>query len=120
MDHGLKVEVPTGWKYEGWRACKDLDRAMGGIPRYLRCMRCYRLVTHGDVSLGGCICGNRKLNPANGLTWVEIALLKMGWFRLKDWEIEAIHPLLPFLVRVRERILKVKNPAPSFTTYRRP
>lgn len=88
-----------GWRNHAWRNCADITAAglFENTPRYLRCMRCYRLVTHGEVSMGGCICGNRRLNSATELTWVEIVLLKVGWFPLTIWETNAIRPLIPRL-----------------------
>ena len=87
-------EPPITWRTSGWRRCGDvfIRGAVENAPRYLRCMRCYRLVTHGQVSTGGCVCGFRKLNPARELTWPEILLLKLGWFRLTPWEAKDIRP----------------------------
>jgi hypothetical protein len=95
MDFGVKTVEPTGWRWSGWRSCKDVQipGVMENTPRYLRCMRCFRLVTHGETRLGGCVCGYRKMNPANSLSWGEILLLKLGWFPLDAWERSEIHPL---------------------------
>jgi len=85
-----------GWMERGWRDCSDIksgDRA--GTPRYFRCLRsgCNRLVTHGQVSRGGCFCGNRKLGAATGLTHAEMGLLKIGRFFLDEEERDLIRPL---------------------------
>jgi len=84
-----------GWKNKGWRSCNDLIRpGLEGVPRYFRCSRDYRLVTHGQVrQFGSCTCGFRKLNPSLGLTWTEIILLKLGWFPLQGWEKDDIRPI---------------------------
>ena len=94
MNFGIRKTATKGWRYEGWRSCADLNipGEIEGAPAYLRCMRCYRLVTHGDVKLGGCVCGFRKLNPCLALTWPEILLLKLGWFPLVARERKAIRP----------------------------
>lgn len=103
---------PTGWRYEGWRSCRDLEEEnLEQIPRWFRCMesRCNRLVTHGQVSLGGCICGNRRLTQARLLTWMEILLVKLGWFPLDSRERKSVAPLMPKLAySVRPRLVKVK------------
>jgi hypothetical protein len=109
MDFGAKRVEPTGWRYEGWRSCKDvfIKDVIENVPRYLRCMRCYRLVTHGETKLGGCVCGYRKLNPANSLTWAEIALLKLGWFPLTHYEVDAVRPLaMNLCFRIRNYFLR--------------
>lgn len=94
-----KVQKRASWKQQGWRSCQDLHikEVASGSPRYLRCMRCYRLVTHGQISKGGCSCGFRKLNPCLELTLVEMALLKFGWFPLRAFERDCIKPLCPRL-----------------------
>lgn len=78
----------TGWLYTGWRKCEDV----GGVPKYLRCMRCFKLCTHGQINVGGCVCGNRRVCPALALTWREALLLKLGWFPLLPSEQQAIRP----------------------------
>ena len=82
---------PKGWRYEGWRSCRDLAE-MDGVPRWFRCQKCNALVTHGQIQCGGCECGNRRLHPANVLTWPEIVLLKLGRFRLTDREKQLVRP----------------------------
>jgi hypothetical protein len=85
----------TGWRHEGWRSCKDLNlEGMEGVPRWFRCQKCNALVTHGQVQTGGCECGNRRLHPANMLTWPEIVLLKLGRFRLNAREQTDVRPLV--------------------------
>ncbi len=86
--------VKRTWKNSGWRMCAD-DRQ--GCPRYLRCTRCFSVVTHGQIDLGGCVCGERKLNPARELLWGEILMLKFGWYVLNSGETNAIRPIAPRL-----------------------
>lgn len=108
MRFGPAKPVPPSWRTTGWRSCEDvmLPGVIEGAPRYLRCLRCYRLVTHGQIQTGGCICGYRKLNPCLRLTWAEILLLKLGWFPLVPWEREAISPLFASAAsRMRARVL---------------
>lgn len=95
--------VKKTWKNSSWRSCYDVR----GVPRYLRCMRCYNVVTHGMIDeFGGCLCGFRKLNPCLSLTWMEILQMKFGWFPLTQEEKDAINPNFPSLGRrVREVIL---------------
>lgn len=88
-----KVNARTGWRFEGWRACQDLDRdGLGGVPRWFRCSRCNSLVTHGMVQVGGCHCGNRRLLTALSLTWWEIVSLKLGRYPLDTRERDAVRP----------------------------
>ncbi len=86
-----------GWIYTGWRQCGDvyIKGVIERAPRYLRCLKagCNRLVTHGQVSMGGCACGNRKLAPALSLSYIEAILLKIGWFPLADWERAEVKPI---------------------------
>lgn len=105
-----KTQPRTGWKHAGWRNCQDVKIAgsIENAPRYLRCMRCYRLCTHGQLAYGGCGCGNRKLNPCLELTLVEMGLMKLGWFPLTEWERHAIRPIFPWLgVTVRPRVFRL-------------
>ena len=91
-----------GWLYTGWRKCQDVH----GVPLYLRCQRCLRLVTHGQIETGGCLCGNRRVCPALALTLAEAVLLKLGWFPLRPFERERIQPLGAGLgAAVRARLL---------------
>ena len=99
-----------GWKNKGWRSCADLtEPGHEGVPRYLRCSRDYRLITLGQVhQVGSCTCGFRKMNPALGLTWGEIILLKLGWFQLDDWERDEIRPIAPWVGdRLRSFLLRL-------------
>lgn len=105
----LNTQARSGWRHAGWRSCADvfLPGVVQDVPRYLRCMRCFRLVTHGQYQLGGCSCGFRKLNPCLELTLAELVLLKLGWFPLMGWEREAIRPLFAWLsTRIRPRVLR--------------
>lgn len=86
------VKPRTGWRYEGWRACTDLIDPEG-VPRWFRCLKCNEIVTHGLVRQGGCVCGNRRLQPARELTWWEIVQLKLGRFPLTEQERAAVRPL---------------------------
>lgn len=88
-------KLPTGWRTHGWRSCADLNIIeIAGVPRWFRCQRCNALVTHGQLHEGGCgACGNRRLHGARMLTWVEIALLKMGYFPLDKRETAAVRPV---------------------------
>src|SRR5262245_18288381 len=81
----------------GWRECLDVE----GVPRYLRCCRCYTLVTHGQVRTGGCVCGWARFNPAIMLTALEALLLKVGWFPLNEQERQRIEP---FFTRVGDQL----------------
>ena len=95
------------WKKTGWRKCDDITirGVVEGSPRYFRCFRCYRVVTHGQTALGGCACGFRKLLSCLELTTTEIILLKLGWFPLAEYEHEFIRPLFPWLARkIRPRL----------------
>lgn len=106
----LKFEPKTGWRHARWRNCKDvmITGVIENVPRYLRCMRCYRLVTHGQIACGGCACGNRKLNPCLELTIPEMVLLKLGWFPLTLWEHDAIQPICAWLgVTVRPKVFRL-------------
>jgi len=97
-----RLAEKRGWLYEGWRKCEDLH----DVPRYLRCQRCLRLVTHGQIDHGGCICGNRRICPALALTWPEAVLLKLGWFPLTPHEHGRIKPVFARLgARFRLRLL---------------
>ena len=100
----------SGWRHVGWRSTRDLtEDSAKGVPRWLRCIRCNRLVTHGQIATGGCICGERKLTSARILTWWEITLLKLGWFPLNEREIQGVHPLIVLLGwHVRPRLIVTK------------
>lgn len=78
------------WDQRDWRDCRDRP---SGQPRYFRCARDYRLVTDGQSRRGGCLCGNRKLAVATGLSYAEIALLKLGYFPLTGTERSEVRPL---------------------------
>lgn len=89
---------PTGWRYEGWRSCADVD----GVPRWFRCQRCNALVTHGHIQLGGCgACGTRRLMPAQILSWSEILALKLGRYPFTATEAEWVRPLIRHIVTPR-------------------
>ena len=105
----LTQQAQTGWRQRDWRSCKDFTSGeYAGTPRWLRCMRCYRLVTHGQIQFGGCACGFRKLNPCLELTTPEMLLLKLGWFPMVEFEREAVRPFLPFLATsLRPRLLRI-------------
>ncbi len=105
-----KVRIPMGWLHKGWRSCQDVTVKNGpqGAPRYLRCRTCWRLVTHGMVHNGGCICGYREMGETISLTWAEMILLKLGWFMLRDWEENDIRPFFPKMgVRLRHVLFRV-------------
>lgn len=61
-------------------------------PRFLRCplSECGRLVTHGQVQEGGCICGGRRFRAAVKVTEVEQKQLLAGAFPLVEWEKKAL------------------------------
>jgi len=125
MSYLSKNKKLNGWKHKSWRSCKDITVADGRIiekkelkkgtvvtlsesPHYFRCRRCWRLVTWGMISNGGCACGYRELNSATELTLAEIILLKLGWYMLRNFEIEDIRPFFPNLaVRLRHSLLRV-------------
>jgi len=94
VGRGAKPPRPS-WMTTGWRDCSDIktgDRA--NTPRYFRCYKpgCNRLVTHAQVQMGGCYCGNRKISASIGLTHMEILLMKIGWFPLDDDEKALVRP----------------------------
>ena len=94
MKYGFDKTVPKGWKVLGWRSCADLNTIeISGVPRWFRCQRCNALVTHGQVELGGCRCGNRRFHGARMLTWPEILGLKLGRFPLDKRERAEIRPI---------------------------
>jgi hypothetical protein len=97
-----RLAQKTGWLYRSWRKCGDVN----DVPRYLRCQRCLRLVTHGQIETGGCLCGNRRICPALALTWGEAVLLKLGWFPLSPVERASIKPVFAGMgVGIRTRLL---------------
>jgi hypothetical protein len=98
-----QLAAKRGWLYTGWRKCEDVET----VPKYLRCHRCFRLVTYGQIEQGGCVCGNRRLCAALALTLAEACLLKFGWFRLAAREQQRIRPLVPRLgVAIRHAIFR--------------
>ncbi len=80
---------------DNWRDSRDIELAPGQwAPRYFRCTdaRCLRLVTYGQVALGGCICGNPRVIAAGRLDWHECVRLKLGFYPLCPRELAAIRP----------------------------
>jgi len=78
-----------------WRDSRDIELAPGQwAPRYFRCTdaRCLRLVTYGQVALGGCQCGNPRVIAAGRLEWLERVRLKLGLYPLTPGEAALIHP----------------------------
>lgn len=80
---------------DDWRDSRDIELTPGQwAPRYFRCTdaRCLRLVTYGQIALGGCQCGNPRLVAAGRLDWRERVRLKLGCYPLTDLEAELIRP----------------------------
>ena len=86
----------VGWKGKGWRSCNDMVvNEYGDVaPPHLRCSRCYRIVTRGQIGIrGACMCGFRKMNPCTELTIPDIVLMTFGLFPLTPWEIKRVRPI---------------------------
>lgn len=83
-----------------WQQCEDIQvRDDAGMviydgPKWLRCTReeCLKLVTHGQIAKGSCVCGNRRVRPALQLTTLEKAWLKLGLLPLTTWETALVNP----------------------------
>ena len=79
-----------------WQDSRDIEREPHGgfAPRYFRCTnpRCLRLVTDGQILLGGCICGTARLVPAGPLEPQEVAGLRAGAYPLSPREAALIQP----------------------------
>jgi|GEM_PF-3833780 len=84
-----------------WDVCEDIKvfddegKLIYTGPRYMRCGRpeCLQLVTHGQIALGSCVCGNRRLRPALMLSEQERLGLRRGAYVLCPWELVAVFPL---------------------------
>lgn len=93
-------EKPVDDSPVDWAVCEDvMVREDDGTllyngPKWLRCGReeCLKLVTHGQIQQGGCVCGNRRLRPALQLKPMEKVWLKMGLLPLTGWEAALVQP----------------------------
>jgi hypothetical protein len=88
--------APAHANPDDWRDSRDIEIEPGHwAPRYFRCTdaRCLRLVTYGQVALGGCVCGNGRLVPAGRLDRRERWGLKLGRYALTGQELAGIRPL---------------------------
>lgn len=80
---------------DDWQDTGDIEVIPGQwAPRYYRCSnaRCLRLVTYGQIRLGGCVCGGGRVLAAGPLDVEEVDGLKRGDYPLTDSEYALIQP----------------------------
>lgn len=97
----METREPQHADPENWQDSRDIETEPGNwVPRYFRCAspRCLKLVTHGQVKLGGCECGGTKLLAAGKLEPDEVYALKAGNMPLTQAESDLIEPLKPCVV----------------------
>lgn len=93
-----------------WAQGGDCELAPGQwAPRYYRCTnaQCVKLVTYGQLRLGGCVCGNGRLVASGPLSLSEKLGLKVGKYPLTEREYAAVAPVRDCRVTAQERTVGI-------------